>query len=621
MCGIAGILGKADQEVIDSMLEACKHRGPDASGSWMAADRSVGFGHRRLAIIDLSPRGRQPMCSADGNAWITFNGEIYNYRELRAELESCGRTFTSHSDTEVILQAFQQWGESCLPRLRGMFAFGIAHRATDGAPWEVFLARDRLGIKPLYLARGANGAVYFGSELSTLLASGRIRARLDWSAAFDVLAYGSVRQPATILQDVTALPGGHFCRWKNGELSAPRCWWRLDEATGSLRAELSGLTFAQQSERLLALLHEVTRYHLIADVPVGVFLSGGIDSSAVGALMSRQVTYPIHTFSVGLDRAHHAIDELESARVVARSLGTQHYERVILDSEVLQIFEDFVAKVDQPSEDGANTMVVGAFAAAHGLKVVLSGVGMDELLGGYETHALVQQLKDAPGVTWKAGREMMRRIHEVRPNRVSRAYMTLLTPTRERCQFLREHIPHGAACAALPRGAAAHLGSDDWFWPEGADPLNGFLFQEIYGYLSNTLLRDADALTMASSLELRPLFIDHALVEFCYALPSDAKVSGGRGKAIFRHALRDLLPASTLERRKQGFGLPKGPWMNGPLAARYGALLKGRAAREALGAGWRNDELRRLAAGRVPWTSWTVATLLAWIESRGIDLT
>ena len=619
MCGITGILGKADPGIVGAMLDACKHRGPDASGTWSAPDGSVSFGHRRLAIIDLSPRGRQPMSSADGKAWITFNGEIYNYRELRAELEARGRVFSTQSDTEVILQAFQEWGEASLPRLRGMFAFAIASRAATGAPWEVFLARDRLGIKPLYLGRGVDGGVYFGSELSTLLASGKIRRRLDWSAAFEVLAYGSVRQPATILDGVSALPAGHFCRWKGGDLSQPQSWWRLDEATVALRAELGALTFAQQSERLLALLREVTRYHVIADVPVGVFLSGGLDSSAVGALMSREVTYPIHTFSVGLDRPHQAIDELESARVVARTLGTHHFERVILDGEVPQIFDDFVAKVDQPSEDGANTMVVAAFAAQHGLKVVLSGVGMDELLGGYDTHALVQQLRDAPGAPWKAGREMMRKLHELRPNRFSRAYMTLLTPPRERCKFLREHIPLGDVREALPRGAAAYRDSP-WAWPEGADPLNGFLFQEIHGYLLNTLLRDADALTMASSLELRPLFIDHALVEFCFALPSESKLSGGRGKAIFRHALRDLLPVSTLERRKQGFGLPKGPWMNGPLARRYRELLQGQPAHQVLAADWRSDELTRLEAGRVPWTSWTVATLLAWIESRGIDL-
>ena len=199
--------------------------------------------------------------------------------------------------------------------------------------------------------------------------------------------------------------------------------------------------------------------------------------------------------------------------------------------------------------------------------------------------------------------------------------MTLLTPPDQRCQFLREHIPRGEVRAALPRAPQARLSPQPWTWPEGADPLNGFLFQEIHGYLSNTLLRDADALTMASSLELRPLFIDHALVEFCFALPSQAKLSDGRGKAVFRQALRGLLPASTLDRRKQGFGLPKGPWMNGPLASRYRGLLNGKAGQGTLSPAWRKRELQRLEARRVPWTSWTVATLLAWIEAHGVDLT
>ena len=620
MCGIAGMIGRADPGVLDSMMEACRHRGPDASGTWIAEDGTVGFGHRRLAIIDLSPRGRQPMGTSDGNAWITFNGEIYNYRELRGELEARGRTFRSHSDTEVILQAYEEWGSECLPRFRGMFAFALAHRSSSQAPWEVFLARDRLGIKPLYLAKDAEGSVYFGSELSTMLSSRRIGARLAWRGTFDLLAYGSVQQPTTILDGVSALPAGHWCRWKGGELSTPQSWWRLESATTQLRQELGRLTFAEQSARLRVLLEDVTRYHLVSDVPIGVFLSGGLDSSAAGALMSRQVKYPIHTFSVGLDRAHQDIDELGSARVVAKSLGTEHFERVIFDDEVPRLFEDFVAKIDQPSEDGANTMVVAAFAAAHGLKVVLSGVGMDELLGGYETHALAQRLSGFPGLAWSPGRSLARRLHELRPNRYSRALMALVTPPEERCEFLREHMPRGEVYQALPVARRARMGAAPWPWPEAVDPLNGFLFQEIHGYLCNTLLRDADAVTMASSLELRPIFVDHKLVEFCFALPSAAKLDKDQGKVILRHALRDLLPAFTLRRRKQGFGLPKGPWMNGPLAPRYRELLNGRAARNLFSPNWRAIELGRLKAGVAPWTSWTVATLLAWIELRHIDV-
>lgn len=600
------------------MLEACKHRGPDASGVWVAADGAVGLGHRRLAIIDLSPRGRQPMATVSENSWITFNGEIYNYRELRSELEARGRTFLSQSDTEVILQAYEEWGPDCLSRFRGMFAFALAHRLDDRAPWQVFLARDRLGIKPLYIGRGTDGSVYFGSELSTLLASGRIRPRLARQGVFDVLAYGAVQQPTTILEDVTALPAGHWCRWTQGELLAPVCWWRLESSTAQLREELRALTFREQSARLRALLQEVTRYHLISDVPVGVFLSGGLDSSAAGALMAQQVSYPIHTFSVGLDRPHQAIDELEPARVVAERLGTRHFERVILDQEVPDLFEEFVAKVDQPSEDGANTMVVSAFAAAHGLKVVLSGVGMDELLGGYETHVLVQRLSRAPGLSGTFARDMLRRLHELRPNRYSRALMTLVTPPERRNEFLREHIPRGQVYQALPH--AARLGTARSTWPKDVDPLNGFLYQEIHGYLSNTLLRDADALTMAHSIELRPIFVDHKLVEFCFALPSEVKVQNEWGKVIFREALRDLLPPLTLSRPKQGFGLPRGPWMNGALRARYRGLLHGRAAQRILSPVWRRRELARLAAARVPSTSWTVATLLAWIELHRIDV-
>lgn len=620
MCGLAGILGKVEEPVLQRMLESCRHRGPDASGIWIASDQSVGLAQRRLAIIDLSPSGVQPMAMPGENTWIIYNGEIYNHNELRRELIAKGHVFRSTSDTEVVLHAYLEWGESCLPRLRGMFAFALAHRIHVNAPWEVLLVRDRLGIKPLYFTKGTDGSLYFGSELTTLMASGRISKRLDWSGTFDVLASGSVRQPKTILDGVTALPGGHCCTWKEGKLSEPRRWWSLEESSLNQRKKLATLSYEEQTAQLRDLLVEVTRYHLVADVPVGVFLSGGVDSTAATALMAKEVNYPIYSFSVGLDSTHQDMDELSSARIAAEAIGTRHYERIIRDSEVSDLFEQFVARVDQPSEDGANTMTVAALAAQNGLKVVLSGVGMDELLGGYSTHLLAQKWGWFPGVAWRPFRHAMQSLHEIRPNRYSHALMTALTPRRQRCEYLREHIPQGQAYQAFPNSVRANLATSALTWPQQADALNGYLYQEVHGYLSNTLLRDADAMTMASSLELRPLFVDHKLVEFCFALPSQTKVRDGRGKAIFRDALKGLIPDSTLSRRKQGFGLPKDRWINGPLKQRYLELLRGNAAQTVLSSEWRQRELANIEAGRAKWTAWTVATLLSWIERHQIEV-
>jgi len=620
MCGLAGILGKVEEPILQRMLDACRHRGPDASGVWVAPEKSIGLAHRRLAIIDLSPSGVQPMAMSDGNAWIIFNGEIYNHNELRRELAAKGHIFRSTSDTEVILHAHQEWGEAFLPRLRGMFALALAHRSQTNGPWEVLLARDRLGIKPLYLTKGTDGSHYFGSELATLLASGCVSRRLDWSGAFDVLASGSVRQPKTILNGVTALPGGYCCTWKEGQLSEPRRWWSLEESTVEMRTELAQMTFEEQTERLRQLLVEVTRYHLIADVPVGVFLSGGVDSTAATALMAKEVTYPIYSFSVGLDTSHQDMDELSPAREAATALGTRHFERVIRDSEVPDLFERFVAAIDQPSEDGANTMTVAALAAEHGLKVVLSGVGMDELLAGYSTHFLAQKWGWFPGVPWKPVRQAMRALHEIRPNRYSQSMMTAITPRRERCNLLREHLPHGHAVQAMPGSIRSQLATSALPWPQHADALNGYLYQEVYGYLSNTLLRDADVMTMTSSLELRPLFVDHKLVEFCFSLPSESKCRDGKGKAIFREALKGVIPESTLSRRKQGFGLPKERWINGVLKKRYIELLQSKTAQQVLSPEWSERELANVTAGHAKWTAWTVATLLAWIETHQIEV-
>ncbi|HYO76431.1 MAG TPA: asparagine synthase (glutamine-hydrolyzing), partial [Thermoanaerobaculia bacterium] len=382
MCGIAGVAGVDSPDIAMAMSGAIAHRGPDDQGTFFDPDARVALAHRRLSIIDVSACGHQPMSYADGRYHIVFNGEIYNFEALRTELESLGHRFTSRSDTEVVLAAYAQWGARCVSRLRGMFAFAIHDRDARGEGDPVlFLARDRLGIKPLYFT-SHNGRFAFASELKAFLAAALVAPRLDLQSLWFYLSLGSVPQPRTALSGVQALvPGCTMHVRRDGSFNIER-YWDLADASRRWDAEVRGIDARAASAKLRELLEEATRLHMIADVPVGAFLSGGLDSTAVVGLMSRASGTRVRTFSVGFADDRSVADERPLARLAAERFGAEHTEIAVSGRDVAARFDDLVTAIDQPSLDGTNTFIVSQ-AVAQSLKVALSGLGGDELLAGY----------------------------------------------------------------------------------------------------------------------------------------------------------------------------------------------------------------------------------------------
>ncbi|MBN2451419.1 MAG: asparagine synthase (glutamine-hydrolyzing) [Lentisphaeria bacterium] len=620
MCGIAGTIGKASLDVIRAMTDALRHRGPDDEGLFVDAPRGVALGHRRLAIIDLSPGGRQPMSFAGGRYRITYNGEVYNYRDLRTRLEGLGCVFRTRSDTEVILAAYATWGESCLEQLRGMFAFAILDRDRG----RVLLARDRLGIKPLLYSR-QSGCLLFASELRSLRASGLVPPRLDPEALWTYLSLGSVQPPRTILEGVAALPPGHAMTVDlDGRILRTWRWWDIVSAAAARAAEVRDLSFFEAAERLRTHLDEATRYHLVADVPVGAFLSGGVDSAAMVALMGRQVSEPIRTFTVGFEPRHGHLDESLQAAATARHYGTRHTAVTVTDAEAGAAFEPLLDALDQPSMDGANTWFVSR-AAAEQVKVVLTGLGGDELFAGYphfRRHRCAARiaafLSPVRGILAPLRLLPDRFRHNLMLPALSAderlATLRCLATDADKRRLVASGFPETARggslvslCADLGRGAP--------------DCLSRLSAAELEGYMVRTLLRDGDAMSMAHGLEARPILLDHRLAEFAFALPAEFKLRRGRAKAIFHAALGDLLPAEILRRPKRGFELPLVRWLGGSLRERAEDAFCSAEAREVFHPAFLRQARERL--GRLSprdFRLWPYFVLIEWMRRHGASL-
>jgi asparagine synthase (glutamine-hydrolysing) len=612
MCGIAGILGAGAREALPPMQGAIAHRGPDDRGAFFDDAAGLGLGHLRLSIIDTSSAGHQPM--ERGALRIVYNGEVYNYAALRAELEALGDTFRSHTDTEVILAGYARWGADVLPRLRGMFAFAV----WDAARGELFLARDRFGIKPLYHAT-VDGTFLFASEIGALLASGRVPRVADPQAIWDYLSHGAVPQPRTIVRDVRALPAGHWMRIRGGETELRR-WWDIEEETRGLRRELAGIGYDEAVAGVRARLDEATRLHLIADVPVGAFLSGGIDSTLVVGLMSRLTGRPIRTYSVGFDSSHAALSELKWARLAAERFGAEHTEVIVTADGAARTFERVVESIDQPSGDGTNTFLVSE-AARTGVTVALSGLGGDELFAGYpHFHRLQRMARMAPrGVP--AARALAGTAGGLLPGRWRMPLQALVASPAERLSQLRRLMTDGekrrAASPAFRRalGAEADGGRHAATLREGLDAVAQVSYTEVAGYLRDTLLRDADAMSMAHSLEVRPVLLDHALAEYAFALPSEFKLREGQGKRVLIDASADVLPREIVERPKMGFELPLMAWLKSALRGRARGLLASDSARALfapafLRAAEEEVDGARSRSNRL----WAYTVLLAYLE-------
>jgi asparagine synthase (glutamine-hydrolysing) len=580
MCGIAGIfhcgtIKPVDPARVERMSDALAHRGPDGSGVWTGP--GVGLGHRRLSIIDLegSP---QPMHSADGRAVIVFNGEIYNFRELRGELEGLGATFRTQGDTEVILAAWQQWGVDCLPRLHGMFAFALYDREKR----TLFLARDRLGVKPLFMVRLSDGSLAFASELKGLLAHPLLRREVDPLAVEDYLTWGYVPDHRSILKGVEKLPAGHYrLLAHDAQPTPPQRWWNVSFA------ERHGGSARDLEAELLHHLREAVTSRMIADVPLGAFLSGGVDSSTVVALMAEASGEPVRTCSIGFDVA--ALDETSYARKIAQLFGTDHRERGVSADE-FEAIDDLVGMFDEPFADASALPTWRVCQLAReSVTVALSGDGADEALAGYRRHVFHAHEERVRGLLPSAlrsrvigplGRIYPKADWAPRPLRAKATLLSLagdgaegyarslsVTPPELRSalythDFRRQLGDYRAEVPLvdLVRGAPARSG------------LDRAQYADLTFWLPGDILTKVDRTSMAVSLETREPLLDHRLVEFAAGLPERMRVRGMQGKWLLKKAMRRYLPDEILFRSKQGFVTPIAQWLRGPLAGEARAI-------------------------------------------------
>lgn len=603
MCGICGVIDIKRAEVAEDalirMMALLRHRGPDDKG--LLVEPPLAMGMRRLSIIDLA-EGHQPIFNEDGNIAVVFNGEIYNFQDLRRTLESCGHVFHSRSDTEAIVHAYEEWGEDCVKHLRGMFAFAIYDRRTANAC--LFLARDRFGIKPLYYAF-VNGVFLFASEVRALLATRLIPRRASPSALQSYLLFGSVAEPMTMVEDIYSLPPGHRMVISISEISEgrvelrPDSYWDLyqDQAAGRFPPS----AFSDQHSALVqlrSLLEESVRLHLIADVPVGVFLSSGIDSTALTALASREKP-DLHTFTVFFDEQE--FSESKLARQTVKQFGTKHQEVLLSGDEMLSRLDQAISALDQPSMDGINTYFVSWAASQAGLKVALSGLGGDEVFGGYNTFRWTPRFHSMAEV----GRRIPNSLRAVTAPIFSLASKSLISGDAERkltsLWLNPDSFPHPyfftrllftpEQTSALINGVQGSQGGQRWYrahamrpymktttatpwWTwltetaKAAEELDGFTAVsclELRSYLANTLLRDTDSMSMAHSLEVRVPFLDHPLIEFVSQLPGSMKRHSKIPKVLLVQALKDLLPLEVVMQRKRTFTFPWQRWLQGPL--------------------------------------------------------
>ena len=579
MCGIAGIAdvtGRAvDRRLLRAMTTVQAHRGPDGEG--FVCRGPVGLGHRRLAIIDLAT-GDQPMSNEDGSVWIVFNGEIYNFRELRRDLEARGATFRTSSDTEVILRAYELDGPDCVRLLRGMFAFAIL----DERARRLFLARDRAGIKPLVYSWNGQ-RLLFASELKGILEDPSFPRTIDRNALGEYLTHHYVPAPRTIFSAARKLPpASTLVLPLDGGAPVVSRYWTLRFSPGG------GTSESEWVAGLRTQLESAVRSHMISDVPIGAFLSGGVDSSTVVALMARASSSPIRTFAIGFDQAD--FDELAYARQVARRYGTEHHEYVVTPN-ALEVLPKLVWHFDEPFADSSAipTYYVSQITRQH-VTVALSGDGGDENFAGYRRYARALELKTSGAGAVGLLRPLIALAARVLPvGAPGQAYAALHAAagveqyfrlvTYERAETLRRllaanlrGLADSAADATIFSRLAAEIGPGDY--------VSALQQIDIRTYLPDDILTKVDRTSMAVSLEARVPLLDHVLMEYVATIPSSLKLRAGTGKYLLKRAMADYLPEEILNRRKMGFGVPLATWFRGELRDMARDVLLSRSARE-----------------------------------------
>ncbi len=618
MCGITGIINfnnaPISENVLIGMRNSLSHRGPDDTGVYINKIKTVGLAHKRLSIIDPSSAGHQPMCNEDGTLWITYNGEIYNYSELRNRLKNSGHIFKSNSDTETIVHAYEEWGiEALLRKLRGMFTFAIY----DTKSQRLIIARDRLGIKPIYYSHN-NDTVIFASEIKAILKSNSILKKRDFQSAGLFLLHGSIPAPKTIYKEISALEPGHFLTINRNGLRKKRYY-----DPRKIFSDTSLLKISEEDavERVRSCLNETIKCHLISDVPVGAFLSGGIDSTAVAALMREAEHKPIKTVSIVFPDTPY--DEAKYAKLAARRVETEHVEIEVNGKNMIEHLDKILGSMDQPTINGVNTYFVSWATAQAGLKVAMSGVGGDEIFGGYPSFTQIPKLynflrvlswvpfgrKAACSIVKNYEKSVMAKLYSMLSSAPSIPDIYLNYRgvfTQEQIQKLlrpdiaREALEDIEPCSFLPDCSKTN------------SKFNQVSLLEITSYMRNQLLRDTDVFSMAHSLEVRVPFVDHILVELLAKISVKYKTNKGTPKMLLIKALNKKLPEEIIFRPKMGFTFPFDMWLRKELK---NIVVEKLNKSHIFNLAYRERLLKDYFDNRLHWSKiWTCFVLSNWLE-------
>jgi asparagine synthase (glutamine-hydrolysing) len=582
MCGITGIINWGDEIVLQKITSLIEHRGPDDSGLKWFSDSASGLGHRRLSIIDLSPAGHQPMPNDSGNLWITFNGEIYNYKEIRQQLVAIGHKFKSHSDTEVILKAYEQWGPESLNKLNGMFAFAIY----DPVKRKLFAARDRVGIKPFYYSHSGESFI-FGSEIKSLLASGFLPREVDYDAIYTPIHYQIA--PKTGFKNISKLLPGHYLIFENGKLEI-KPYWQIKASEGN---EINEEDAIEQLDKLLV---SATEYQMVADVPVGLLLSGGLDSSIIAALMVKHTTKEIKSFTIKFHeedlKLQGNVDDSYYAKQVAKRCGFKHIE-ILLESDVVDLLPKMIWHLDEPLADPSsiNTYLISKAARDNGIVVLLNGMGGDEIFGGYRSYLACLTVDHYQKIVPRFVDSLFRKLISIIPQSSAKKNFRYIRWAKEFFNYSNmsrfDRYVSSGNVALTSRNFNEYYSNcpynleDSFFYRKEKEMFNDnnmsyltkMCLNDSRVYLPDHNLSYSDKAAMAASVEGRPPLTDHRIIEFMFTLPPEFRIKKNIQKYLLKRVSEKYLTNEIIHRPKAPFSAPMRGWLKGPLSEMVGDIL------------------------------------------------